>query len=228
MRHSRKATAINAIKHPTPDPVITRVSDDQWHALEDDLVIGRGDTMRRSDGRPFISIDAWHDAVFDRLAAVMLAELTAPLYTVVDADDSETTSGWRRAGFADHRRERQYVLVPGEAQTTAALPAGVSFTGGEDVFRAEAEGAEVGVIRVLPSMRGNGTPRVARLVSIEVSADQRRRGIGRALLVHALGDLHARGFGIASTDVDESDTAAILLLEGVGARRASSSLELMW
>jgi len=207
--------------------VITRVATDQWHALEDDLVVGRGNTMRRPDGRPFISIDAWHDEVFDRLAAAMQAELPSPLYTMVDADDSETTSSWRRAGFDDHRRERQYVLVPGEAQA-AALPAGVSFTGGEDVFRAEAEGAEVGVIRVLPSMRNDGTPRVARLVSIEVSADQRRRGIGRALLVHALGDLHARGFGIASTDVDESDTAAILLLEGVGARRASSSLELMW
>ncbi|WP_405097784.1 GNAT family N-acetyltransferase [Micromonospora sp. NBC_01412] len=208
-------------------PVITRVAADQWHALEDDLVVGRGDTMRRPDGRLFISIDAWHDAVFDRLAAAMLAELPAPLYTMVDADDSDTTSNWRRAGFADHRRERQYLVV-GEAQTTARPPTGVTFTGGEGVFHAEVEGAEVGVIRILPLTREDGTPRIARIVSIEVRADQRRRGIGRALLVHALGAMHACGFGIASTDVDETDTAAILLLEGVGARRASNSLELIW
>ncbi|WP_433342976.1 N-acetyltransferase family protein [Micromonospora sp. CA-111912] len=209
-------------------PVITRVAADQWHAVEDDLVVGRGDTMRRSDGRMFISIDTWHDAVFDRLAAAMLAELPAPLYTMVDADDSDTNSNWRRAGFAVHRRERQYLLVPTEAQTTARPPTGVTLTGGDGVFHAEVEGAEVGVLRVLPSMRENGTPRIARFVSVEVRADQRRRGIGRALLVHALGALHACGFNIASVDVDETDTAAIPLLEGVGARRASSSLELIW
>jgi ribosomal protein S18 acetylase RimI-like enzyme len=219
---------MNAISRPTPDPVITRVAADQWHAVEDDLVVGRGDTSRRPDGRLFISIDAWHDAVFDRLATAMLAELPAPLYTVVDAGDSDTTSSWRRAGFAARRRERQYHLAPIEAQTTARPPTGVTFTGGEDVFRAEAEGAEVGVIRVMPRMRGDGTPRIARIVSIEVRADQRRRGIGRALLVHALGALRDRGFGIASADVDETDTAAILLLEGVGARHVSSSLELIW
>ncbi|WP_405106677.1 GNAT family N-acetyltransferase [Micromonospora sp. NBC_01405] len=208
--------------------MITRVAADQWHAVEDDLVVGRGDTMRRPDGRMFISIDAWHDAVFDRLAGAMLAELPAPLHTMVDADDSDTTSNWRRAGFATQRRERQYLLVPIEAQTTARPPTGVTLTGGEGVFHAEVEGAEVGVIRVLPLMREDGTPRIGRFVSIEVRADQRRRGIGRALLVHALGALHAGGFEIATVDVDETDVAAISLLEGVGARRASSSLELIW
>ncbi|WP_308445502.1 hypothetical protein [Streptomyces rubradiris] len=33
--------------------------------------------------RLYISIDAWHDTAFDRLAAAMLAELPAPLYTLV-------------------------------------------------------------------------------------------------------------------------------------------------
>src|SRR5438270_6255774 len=105
---------MNAITHRSPDPVtpvITRVAPDQWHALDDDLVVGRAHASRRPDGRLFVSIDAWHDTVFDRLAAVMLAELPSPLYTVVDADDSDTTSNWRRAGFTAHRRERQY-LVP--------------------------------------------------------------------------------------------------------------------
>ncbi|MFF3869806.1 GNAT family N-acetyltransferase [Micromonospora sp. NPDC001898] len=207
--------------------MITRVAADQWHAIEDDVVVGCGDTMRRPDGRMFISIDAWHDAVFNRLATAMLAELPAPLYTMVDAEDPDTTSNWRRAGFADQRRERQYLVVGG-AQTTARPPTGVTFTGSEGVFQAEVEGVEVGAVRILPLTREDGTPRIARIVSIEVRADQRRRGIGRALLVHALGALHARGFDIASADVDETDIATILLLEGVGARRASNSLELIW
>lgn len=207
--------------------MITRVSADQWHALDDDLVVGRGDTLRKSDGRMFVSIDAWHDAVFDRLAAAMLAELPGPLYTLVDAEDADTTANWRRAGFETLRRERQYVLHL-DTLPTASPPSGVTITGGEEMYRAEAEGAEVGVLRVSPSMRDDGTPRIVRIFNIEVHADQRRRGIGRALLVHALGALHARGFGIATVDVDETDTAAILLFESVGAHRASNSLELTW
>ena len=31
--------------------VITRVADGQWHALEDDLVVGRGHAVRRPDGQ---------------------------------------------------------------------------------------------------------------------------------------------------------------------------------
>ncbi len=208
--------------------MITRVATDQWHAVEEDVVVGRGDAARRPDGRQFISIDAWHASAFDRLVAAMLAELPAPLYTLVDADDAEATSNWRRAGFADHRRERQYLLVPGEVRTTEEPPAGVTFTGGGGVFHAEADGAEVGELRVSPSMRDDGTPRIVRIFAIEVRADRRRRGIGRALLVHAMNAMHARGFGLASTDVDDTDTAAIRLLEGVGARHVSSSLELTW
>lgn len=226
---------MNAIAHLIPDPVtpvITRVAPDQWHAVEDGLTVGRGNTSRRPDGRLFISIDAWHDAVFDQLAAVMLAELPAPLYTVLDAEDSATAENWRRAGFVERRRERHY-LVPLEARVTVRPPSGVTFAGGEDVFRADVEGtgcagAEVGLIRLTPLMRSDGTPRIARIASIEVRADHRRRGIGRALLAHALDALRERGFGTASADVDETDTAAIVLVEGAGARRTSDSLELMW
>lgn len=221
---------MNAIAHLIPDPVtpvITRAAAAQWHAIEDGLTVGRGNTSRRPDGRLFISIDAWHDAVFDQLAAVMLAELAAPLYTVLDAEDSATAENWRRAGFVEGRRERHY-LVPLEAKVSARIPAGVTFAGGEDVFRAEIDGTEVGLVRLNLLMSSDGTPRVARIASIEVRADQRRRGIGRALLAHALDALRERGFGRASADVDETDIAAIVLVEGAGARRTSNSMELMW
>ncbi|RSO00373.1 GNAT family N-acetyltransferase [Streptomyces sp. WAC 05379] len=97
--------------------MITRVADRQWHALEDDLVVGRGYAKHRPDGRLFVSIDAWHDAAFDRLAEAMLAALPAPLYTVVDEADVELTAGWRRAGFTTRRREWEYA-VPTDPRIT--------------------------------------------------------------------------------------------------------------
>ncbi|MET9460791.1 GNAT family N-acetyltransferase [Streptomyces canus] len=109
--------------------MITRVADRQWHALDDDLVVGRGHAHHRPDGRLFVSIDAWHDAVFDRLAEAMLAELPTPLYTVVDEADVELTAGWRRAGFTVRRREWEYV-VPTDPRVTGLEavmpPAGVT------------------------------------------------------------------------------------------------------
>ncbi|MFF9058411.1 GNAT family N-acetyltransferase [Streptomyces sp. NPDC101213] len=103
---------------------VTRVADRQWHALDDDLVVGRGYAQRRPDGRLFVSVDAWHDAAFDRLAEAMPADLPAPLYTVVDEADTELTAGWRRAGFTVRRREWEYV-VPTDPRVTgleAVLP----------------------------------------------------------------------------------------------------------
>jgi ribosomal protein S18 acetylase RimI-like enzyme len=97
--------------------MITRVADRHWHALDDDLVVGRGYAAHRPDGRLFVSIDVWHDAAFDRLAEAMLAELPAPLYTVVDEADVELTACWRRAGFTIRRREWEYV-VPTDPSAT--------------------------------------------------------------------------------------------------------------
>lgn len=109
--------------------VITRVARGQWHALDDDLVVGRGHAHHRPDGRLFVSIDAWHDAAFDRLAEAMSAELPAPLYTVVDEADIELTDGWLRAGFTIRRREWEYA-VPTEPHVTGLdevlPPAGVT------------------------------------------------------------------------------------------------------
>ncbi|MGW0883150.1 GNAT family N-acetyltransferase [Streptomyces sp. NPDC002671] len=96
---------------------VTRVSDMQWHAVEDDRTVGRGDASRRPDGRLFISIDAWHGAVFDRIADAMLADLPTPLYTVVDEADHDSRSAWERVGFAAGRREWGY-LVPTDPQVT--------------------------------------------------------------------------------------------------------------
>lgn len=114
---------------PSPGPrrhtlVVTRVADGQWHVLDEDLVAGRGHAVRRPDGRLFISIDAWHDAAFDRLAEALLSALPGPLYTVVDEADPESTARWQRAGFTLSRREWEFV-IPTDPRVTglaATLP----------------------------------------------------------------------------------------------------------
>lgn len=109
--------------------MITRVADRQWHALDDDLVVGRGYAENRPDGRLFVSIDAWHDATFDLLAEAMLAELPSPVHALVDEDDVEQSQSWRRAGFTAGRREWEY-KVPTDPKVTGLEgvqpPAGVA------------------------------------------------------------------------------------------------------
>jgi len=108
--------------------LISSVAPGKWHALEDDLVVGRGEMSYRPDGRMFVSIDAWHGAVFDRLAETMLTALPRPLHTVVDEADLDLTAHWQRAGFTTRRREWEY-SVPTDPHVTGldcALPPGVT------------------------------------------------------------------------------------------------------
>jgi len=115
---------------------ISRVADNQWHAVENDLVVGRGHASRRLDGRTFLSIDTWRGEVFDLLAGTMVADRPEPLYTVVDETDQDLAAGWERAGFASWRREWEFV-VPTDLRVAAApLPPGVVITtAAEDPLR---------------------------------------------------------------------------------------------
>ncbi|MEV6768906.1 GNAT family N-acetyltransferase [Nocardia sp. NPDC051030] len=97
--------------------VITRLTQWQWHAMDGDQVVGRGEASPRSDGRVFLSIDAWQDEVFDQLAAAMLTDLPAPLYTVVDEDDRDLIANWERAGFTTCRRDWEYSVPTDPAVT---------------------------------------------------------------------------------------------------------------
>jgi GNAT superfamily N-acetyltransferase len=106
--------------------VITRLDEWRWHAVADDREVGRGDASPRSDGRIFVSVDAWHGAIFDRLAAAMLAELPRPLHTMVDGTDHDTTARWERAGMEVRRREWLYAVPTGSRHEVAPPPAGVT------------------------------------------------------------------------------------------------------
>ncbi|GAA3103216.1 ribosomal protein S18 acetylase RimI-like enzyme [Kribbella aluminosa] len=232
---------------------ISRVAENQWHAVQDDLTVGRGYASRRLDGRTFLSIDTWQDAIFDRLAVAMLADQPAPRYTVVDETDRELTADWERAGFVVARRESEFAVPSGPIP--AAVPAGVTITTADEAPLRELDQAiraEVGAgpgwhtmpAEVLPWQGGTrpldpakytvavrdgryvGLLRVAtrtrrpRIGLVAVLAAERRRGIARALLSHALHNTEA------TAEVDETNTAAMALFEGIG-RRTGGSLELI-
>ncbi len=236
--------------------MITRVGPTQWDAVADGRTVGRGDASRRPDGRLFLSIDAWHDSVFDRLAAVLLPELSTPLYTVVDEVDTDLRSAWERAGFTVHRREWEYfgstdprhtgldsVPIPAEVRI---LPVGAAQEGPllelYSTIRAEVHtvACPVGTVPIDParcavatrSGRYVGLLRVAtrrrhaRIELVAVHTDIRRRGIARALLAEVLGALHGSGIETVSAYVDDADTAAVALFDGIS-RRAGSNLELV-
>ncbi|WP_328993489.1 GNAT family N-acetyltransferase [Kribbella sp. NBC_01245] len=244
---------------------VSRVAENQWHAVENDLVVGRGHASRRLDGRTFLSIDTWRGAVFDRLADAMLADQSTPLYTVVDETDRDLAASWERAGFTSWRREREFVVPTDPRITSAPLPTGVVIaTAGEvaegplreldHAIRTEVQatvGWQTMPAEVLP-WQGGTTPidpskytvakqddqyvglvrlatmtRQPRIGLIAVRAGERRHGIGRALLSHVLADLHRAGIETASAEVNETNEAALALLESFGARRTGSNLELV-
>ncbi|GAA1124614.1 GNAT family N-acetyltransferase [Kribbella jejuensis] len=113
---------------------ISQVAGNQWHAIRNDLTVGRGYASRRLDGRTFLSIDTWQDAVFDQLAAVMLANQPDPLYTVVDETDHELLANWERAGLTVWRRESEYVVPTGPNRAPA--PPGLLIASGDQVAEA--------------------------------------------------------------------------------------------
>jgi ribosomal protein S18 acetylase RimI-like enzyme len=67
----------------------------------------------------------------------------------------------------------------------------------------------------------------ARLGLVAVASGYRRRGLARALLARAFEGVHARGLTEVTAEADEANRASIALLEGIGARRTGTALELV-
>lgn len=101
-----------------------------------------------------------------------------------------------------------------------AVREGARSAGGHGADDADG-GAYVGLVRVVRVRRR------ARVGLVAVRADERGRGIGRALLAHALDTLARDGVGLAWAEVDASNAAGTALVEAAGARRAGASLELV-
>lgn len=82
-------------------------------------------------------------------------------------------------------------------------------------------GESVGLVRVWMKQP------IPRLGFIGVRRRYRRRGIARAMLAEVFARLGERGIHEVSTEIDETNTASRALLEGLGARRSGTSVELI-
>lgn len=99
-----------------------------WHALEDDEVVGRAEVLRRPDGRAFVAVDAWHADVGAELLETATRSVPEDLHSTLGEDDAVQRALFGLAGFAEARREDEYVVpvvagspdVPGFALLPAA------------------------------------------------------------------------------------------------------------
>jgi GNAT superfamily N-acetyltransferase len=80
-------------------------------------------------------------------------------------------------------------------------------------------GGYIGLARI---WIGPGTP---RLGLIAVLPSYRRRDVARALLARAFGVLHVRGQAEVTAEIDDTNTASLTLLGGIGARRKGGTAE---
>src|SRR5215212_4291351 len=91
-----------------------------WHALEEDEVVGRAEVLRRPDGRTFVAVDAWHADVGAELVETVIRAVPADLYSAVGEDDAVQLALLGLAGFAEVRREDEYVVPVVAGHSTAA------------------------------------------------------------------------------------------------------------
>jgi ribosomal protein S18 acetylase RimI-like enzyme len=111
-----------------------------WNLVRAADTIATAHAMCRPDGRWFVSIDAWDEAAWAPLVAVMIKDLGCDLHTVVDASDEATLASWRRFGFEVARREVDY-LIPVDPGVTglveSPLPDGMVLLGADAVDETE-------------------------------------------------------------------------------------------
>lgn len=143
---------------------LRRADDGDWLAVDaDDRIIGRGGPSRRPG---FISVDAWSAAAFDLLAASLVAELPAPLRTLVPDSDAEQVAAWQRHGFAPHRRETLYriPLDPPPPVTPPGAWRVRSAPGVEPFLVAQADPADGAAVAVIEDAGGRAVETTVELV----------------------------------------------------------------
>ena len=120
-----------------------------WHALDDDEVVGRADVLRRPDGRTFVAVDAWHADVAAELLETVVRAVPGDLYSTVGEDDAVQLALLGLAGFAEVRREDEYVVpvvagdsaVPGCTLVSARDVGVARLAGLDDELRQDVPGA---------------------------------------------------------------------------------------
>jgi ribosomal protein S18 acetylase RimI-like enzyme len=105
-----------------------------WHALEEDVVVGRAHLLRRPDGRAFAAADAWREEVTAALLDAVIADVPGPLFSTADENDADQLALLSRAGFAAVRREDELVVPvdPALAATPVPVAAGVRIVSADE------------------------------------------------------------------------------------------------
>lgn len=153
----------------------------------------------------------------DGASSLEVSPMTAERYPVFAAASE--------AGFADDlvasgRYTAEAAAVESHRQMTLELPEGLD-TPGQHLFTAAADGAEVGILWLGLRQRA-GRPHVF-VLDIEVAADQRRRGFGRALMLAAEHEARALGADSIGLHVFGFNHGAVRLYESLGYRRTEES-----
>jgi GNAT superfamily N-acetyltransferase len=131
-------------------------------------------------------------------------------------------------GFRDHLRARS----PSDADVARALPRALASPAVEFAC-AWLDGRAAGFTQLhfFPSVWAGGTE--ARLEDLFVAPDARRRGVGRALLHHALARARDRGAARLTLNTNERNEPAQALYRAEGFRMVSHALfpdgrEVLW
>lgn len=106
----------------------------EWHALDDDVTVGRAYVRRRPDRRTFVAVDAWHADVGAGLLEEVLRAVPGPLHAVVGEDDAVQLALFGLAGFTELRREDELLV---RVRTGPAEVAGFTLVSAADVDLAD-------------------------------------------------------------------------------------------
>ena len=93
-----------------------------WHALEEDRVVGRAHLRRRPDDRAFVAADAWREPVTRALLDAVAADVPGDLYSLAGEDDADQLALLAAAGYAEVRREDEFVIPVASALAATAGP----------------------------------------------------------------------------------------------------------
>lgn len=147
----------------------------------------------------------------------------APEVTVLPMTPERFTSfaAASEAAFADDlvasgRYSPEDAAVESHRQMVQELPDGIA-SAGQELFVAEVDGVEVGVLWL--GMRTRGGRPHAFVLDIEVGAEHRRRGYGRAMMLAAEREAVRLGAESIGLHVFGFNAAAIRLYESLGYRR---------
>ncbi|MEA1264740.1 GNAT family N-acetyltransferase [Microbacterium sp. STF-2] len=156
--------------------------------------------------------------VRDLASRVEVSPMTAERFPRFAAASEE---GFAHDLVASGRYTSEEAIAESHRQMVEELPDGLD-TEGQEFFTAAVDGTEVGILW-FGMRRRDGRPQ-AFILDIEVAADQRRKGYGRALMHAAEREARRLGADSIGLHVFGFNTGAVDLYEQLGYRRTEESL----